>query len=287
MGDIPFKVQFAGGEPLLNQPVLEQILCYLKEYRPGVQCSIQTNGTLIQEDSIELLKRYRVGIGVSLDGKPQTNEKLRGRTQDVVEGIRLLGKKGIIINLNAVVCRENAAKLWELADMTAYFGNIHGIGLDLLRNAGRTKDGFVEKASEEELTEGLMRLKSRVDMLNRMLPRPIIVREFKKAEISLKKGILCRDYCYAASGSAFVVLPDGECYPCGSLAGMKEYYMGNVHSTVKAVGIHGETPKECAVCTYRNVCTGGCPSRGLLDGGFDRLDCVLKKTAFQFAQNIE
>ena len=284
MGDIPFKVQFAGGEPLLNLPLLEQVLCYLEKEKPGTQCSIQTNGTLLHNEAIELLKGYRVGIGVSLDGKPMINEKLRGRTKDALEGIQRLGQKGVIVNLNTVVCKENAGKLWEVADMAAYFGNIHGIGLDLLRNAGRTQDGNVKRASSEELAEGLIRLKERIDTWNRVLPRPLIVREFKKAEFALKSEKLCKDYCYAAQGNSFVVLPDGECYPCGSLAGRKQYYMGNVHSTVMPVKIPGEVPKECTVCIYGKVCTGGCPSRGLLNGGFDQLDCVLKKISFQLVQ---
>lgn len=284
MGDDPFKVQFAGGEPLLNQAVLIKTLEYLKETKPGTQCSIQTNATLLDDDNTELLKRHRVAVGVSLDGRPETNENLRGRTQEAVRGIFTLKKHGVWANLNAVVCSENAGKLSELADMAAYFGNIHGIGLDLLRNAGRAKENAVSKASAEELARGLDGLKKRLDILNKVMPHRVIVREFEKAKVMLKSENRCRDYCYAAQGNSYVVLPDGECYPCGSLAGDKKYYMGNVHTTVKAIGIPGERRQECASCSYEKACTGGCPSRGLLDGGFDELDCVLKKISFQFAQ---
>ena len=181
--------------------------------------------------------------------------------------------------------RDNAEHLADLVDMAVYLGNVGGIGLDLLRMTGRAEDGETGPAEAETLRLGLLRLKERLDAVNRLLERPLVVREFEKAACSLGAKKPCRDYCYAARGEAMAVLPQGDCYPCGSLAGRPEYYMGNVHSTVRPLRIGCARPERCGACVYREACSGGCPSRGILCGGFDELDCLMKKISFQFAQS--
>ena len=286
MGAYPFKIQFAGGEPLLNKPLLEEILDYLERERPDVSCAIQTNGTLIDDSFARMVKRHRLAVGVSMDGKPDKNEWLRGRTKAVIEGVRLLGDYGISLNLNTVVTAENVLHLADIVDMAVYFGNVRGIGLDLLRLSGRAMEKQVHRAEPGDLEEGLHLLKERLDTVNRLLKRPLVVREFQKAAYYLKTRNVCMDYCFASQGNSFVVLPDGECYPCGSLAGEKKYNMGNVHSAVTPIRINCTRPPQCSDCTYRSVCSGGCPSRGLLYGGFDELDCLMKKITFQFAEDV-
>ncbi len=287
MGEHPFKLQFAGGEPLLNLPLLEEILEYIRKNKPRAACSIQTNGTLLDDRAARLLEQNRVAVGVSLDGKPEINERLRGKTGKAVEGIRLLGEHGMMVNLNTVVTAENAEHLADMVDMAIYLGNVGGIGLDLLRCAGRAREGGAVRASAEALQKGLLDLKTRLDTVNRLLPRPLIVREFEKAKYYLAAEQPCMDYCYAAQGNSFVVLPGGDCYPCGSLAGQPQYSMGNVHSTVRPLRIDCTRPEKCRTCIYRRVCSGGCPSRGLLCGGFDELDCLMKKITFQFAEDAK
>lgn len=284
MGDTPFRLQFAGGEPLLNLPLLAEILEYIREYRIPARCSLQTNGTLITDEAAEILRAHRVAVGVSLDGGPKVNEKLRGHTQEVLAGIACLARHGMMVNLNAVVTEENAETLADLVDIAIYLGNVNGIGLDLLRIAGRARAGGIRPPTQEALQKGLAELKDRLDARNCLLKRKLVVREFEKAAYYLGTQHPCLDYCFAAQGRSYVVLPDGDCYPCGSLAGDRQYYMGNVHTAVHPVAIQCIRPRMCAACAYAKVCTGGCPSRGLLRGGFDELDCLMKKITFQFAE---
>lgn len=282
-----FKVQFAGGEPLLNLSLMKEILEYLAQEYPNTACSVQTNAALITEEAAALFKKYHVAVGVSMDGSPERNERLRGKTKEAINGIQILRKHGIMVNLNAVVTAENVLHLADLVDLALYLGNVGGIGLDLLRYAGRAKEGAVQRASAKQLEEGLLLLRKRLDYVNTFLDRPLIVREFEKASYYLETEAACKDYCYASQGKSFVVLPDGTCYPCGSLAGMEQYNMGNVHSTVHSLRINCERPEKCRTCVYQKACSGGCPSRGLLNGGFDELDCLMKIITFQFAEDAK
>jgi len=286
LSDKPLKIQFAGGEPLLNVPLIEQILDYASEKFKGVQFSIQTNGTLLDDDVIRLLKRHEVAIGVSLDGKLETNERSRGGTQGAVNGIRLLREHGVTININTVVSAANVSKLRDMVDLALYFGNVHGIGLDLLRNSGRAAalGSEVSAANGEILRDELRALYEYLKKTNAASPRKIVIREFEKARALLRNKTPGEDYCYAAQGNSYVVLPSGDCYPCGGLAHDSKYFMGNVYSKIKPLAIRCGRPAECADCRYAVICPGGCPARGLLSGGFDRLDCVMKKTTFELLE---
>lgn len=290
-GKEPFQVQIAGGEPLCN---LKAVRAILREASEDPRCrgiSIQTNATLIDDEIAELLARYHVAIGVSLDGAPEVNENQRGCTMRAIHGIQTLAGHGLCANLTCVVTAYNVLQLAGIADMAYYLGNIHGIGLDLLRAAGRAEkqdSPQTQPASREDLIKGLDALCTRLDQLDRILPpeRKIILREETKARFQMTAPHPCQDYCYAAQGKSYVVLPDGECYPCGSLAGDPRYDMGNVHRTIHPIEIHAERPQQCRRCEYAGICAGGCPSRGLLSGGSDPLDCVVKKYMFQRNKNI-
>jgi uncharacterized protein len=283
MGSGPFTLQFAGGEPLLNLPLMEKVMEYTHARFPDVRFAVQTNGTLLDEKAAALFKRYRVAIGVSLDGKVKTSEKQRGQSASALNGILLLNAHGLCANITAVVTRENADKLCEIVDMAVYLQNVRGIGLDLLRKAGRAgeSDSPAQCADKDALQRGLRALYHHLEEVNRLLPHPIIVREFEKTRCQFAHGVGDGVYCYAAQGDSYVVLPDGDCYPCGSLAGDSQYRMGNVHTGIERREIACSRPVECAACPWRKYCTGGCPSRGLLSGGFDELDCVMKKTIFE------
>jgi uncharacterized protein len=314
MGQAPLAIQFAGGEPLLNTRVIEAACAYAADRLADVRFAIQTNGTCLDGQAAELIKCYRMAVGVSLDGRPDINEHLRGNTSGTVSGIRLLAAHNLAVNLNAVVCDANVDSLDGLVDMAAYLGSVRGIGLDLLRLAGRAAAWAPDAvgtanpvaaapadapappappapAGPQELEAALMQLHRHLGAVNAGLVHKLVVREFERARVALRSARAAasprtaapapQPYCHAAEGRSFVVLPDGECYPCGSLAGQAAYRMGNVHRSVLPLSIACTPPADCAGCEHQGYCPGGCPSRGLLNGGFDRLDCVMRKTTYR------
>jgi uncharacterized protein len=288
MGE-PFKIQFTGGEPLLKADLMAEVMDYARFKNPGISFSLQTNGTLLNEESIRMLKKYQAAIGVSLDGLPETNERLRGKTREAVAGIALLGEAGLMVNLNTVVCDANAEKLHETADMALYLGNVRGIALDPLRLAGRAADygAAVKPASPSALLKGLELLRQRVEEINAASPRKLLVREFEKAKYLRDTENPVTDYCYAGRGASFVVLPNGDCYPCGNLAGRREYFMGNVRTGISAMALRYTRPGKCGACAHKRYCNGGCPSRSLLNGGCDESDCNIKQYIFSKIEERE
>lgn len=284
-----FKLQLAGGEPLLNFELIREIDKYFKKHKPDIKIQVQTNGTTIDDENAREIKAMNIAVGVSLDGPYEINEVLRGSTAHSVNGIKALGAAGVMVNLNCVVTKESIRQIDKLIDWAFYFGNVGGIGLDLLRETGRAEKSEIKKASPEQIKESLWKAHNRSVEIFKLTGKKIVIREIEDAKRQLAGVHTCTNYCHAASGSSVVVLPDGNLYPCGSLAGKSDYYMGNIHdeASYKKIILNNPKPEVCKACKYGELCTGACPARIIINGdgrGFTPEDCMLRKTAFEIIE---
>lgn len=284
----PLKIQFSGGEPMMNFGLIKSVIEEAGRMHLDASFQIQTNGTLIDAAAARFIKKNRIAVGVSLDGIPEINEATRGKTMEVVRGIQNLGREGVIINLNCVVTRMNVRFLERFVDFAFYLGNVAGIGLDLLRCAGKAADPLqAQSASADEIKSALIAMTQRSSMLYEKTGRHIIIREIEEAKMRLQRKSVPKGYCYASCGASFVVLPEGSVYPCGSLAGKADYAMGSVFDKIMPVKLDEGKNATCTRCSYGKVCPGACPSRYILniqENGARSLDCVLRKTAFMLAE---
>ena len=102
-------ITFHGGEPLLvGHHLLRKAFEIISRY-PKVIISIQTNGTLINEDVADLLAEYKVQVGVSLDGPAYMHDAYRRNIAGnpthelVMQGISRLKARGNIPGALATV----------------------------------------------------------------------------------------------------------------------------------------------------------------------------------------
>lgn len=94
------QIAFHGGEPLMMKKARFAEVCedLLAVRQPGTELlfAMQTNGTLIDAEWIELFGRYNVQVNVSLDGTKDVNDvqridkRGRGTYDQTVRGLRLL-----------------------------------------------------------------------------------------------------------------------------------------------------------------------------------------------------
>jgi uncharacterized protein len=274
-----FKLQFAGGEPLLNFPLMERVMEKASGMPSLIGMAVQTNGTLLGPGVARELKRRRVAVGVSLDGPPETNEATRGQSAAAIRGILALREEGIKTNITTVVSGANVECLEEMVDLAAYLENVHAIGFSLLRKAGRAAlpGAAARPPSPQALEAALRRLYARQE-LYRSMGKRIVLREFDKIEGRMSGRLPCSGYCPAVNAACLLVVPNGDVYPCGSLVGNPAFLMGNVHTSVDALSIEPFVFGRCEKCRYRPVCEGGCPARSMALGVADELDCVITQT---------
>ena len=287
MGSAPFSLQIAGGEPLLVPDRVEAIADYVRQKHPHTLISLQTNATRVTPSVAGMLRKHRIGVGVSLDGPPEVNEWQRGGTAQAIQGIQTLGRAGIRVGLNAVITAQSADALAKWAALAYTLGNVAGLALDLLRHFGRAmREDACRPASPDQIAAGLVALQARVRTLERLSGRTVVIREVAEARARLRTAAHAQ-HCYAACGRSFVVVPDGQVYACGSLVGDARYRVGHVSEpdSFRAVCLPQAESRRCTACRYRQACTKGCPSRMLGDaqGGF-AAECALRHTAFALAE---
>lgn len=285
-----FNIQLAGGEPLLNFGLIKRLYEEVKNKYPKVKISMQTNGTLITKDIAKKLKEMNISLGISLDGPPQINEQLRGKTKEVVDGLKNLAEEGVIVNLNCVVNNININYLSQLIDFAHYIGNVNGIGLDLLRETGYTiKNNNVSVANSDDIRKNIIKSNNRLNELAEITGRKLVIREIEEAKQRIKENKQCTGYCYAEFGQYLVISPDGSAYPCSSFVGNKDYYMGNILddkeiNIIKLDNSRSVDPYECRNCSYKVICPRACPARVIINNRFYEQDCALRKICFEIAE---
>jgi uncharacterized protein len=129
-----------GGEGLLvPKEDLERI--FARSYEKYKKSGIQTNGSLIDDDHIEMFKKYNVSVGVSIDGDGDLNElrqtfdpsKTNEATNKTIEAMKKLINNEIIFGLIITVHRSNGTpeKLPQLMNFIRWLGDI-GISTGIL-----------------------------------------------------------------------------------------------------------------------------------------------------------
>ena len=296
-----FKVQFSGGEPLLNFSLVRRVIEYLGSHQ-GVTFQLQTNGTLINGALARELKGLRIGLGVSLDGPPAVNDYLRpfpggsGSTMAVIRGLQSLAAEGVKVGLTAVLTAESVRSLPRLVELVSYLGNVHGISLDLLRPLGR--GAGVAPPEPAQLERAVLAALERAEELARLGGPRVGFREAERLKRLLAQGRVKDHYCFAVSGQSMAVLPDGSVYPCASLSGVEDFLLG--HIADPGFSLAGSfraarwfkqrlsLPSKCGNCPHSGFCGGGCFARayayhGRVDRPYEG-DCRLKQIIWQWAR---
>lgn len=265
-------LQIAGGEPTLVPDLLEEIVALARRAGFG-RILVQTNGIAIDARFLALVRDNRLGVGVSLDGPAEINDALRGRTAEVLAGLRHLDAAGIGFGITTVLTRDSVASLPRLAMLLAGFSGVRSIGLDILRPVGR--GGLDDLPRAAEVAKAHAALREALGWINARRAQPIKLREDSMVGCG---GDRTGAYCPAERGAAVVLVPSGALYPCASVAGDPDYACGSAGRPDFAALARGlRAPDDsCAGCTLAG-CRGRCPARALLSPRAAGLDCVLRR----------
>lgn len=291
----PFILQFSGGEPLLAFDVMEKIVLYVQQQSIPAIMQAQTNGSLFDHDRVDFLRQARVGIGVSLDGRPAVNDRLRrlatgeGSFRHILAGIQHLAGQGVEIGLTCVVVEDNVAELKGLVEMAYYLGNVRRIGFDLLRGQGR--GGQLEAPREEAISRGVWGALQTARQMERRTGQKMLIAQLERIEHLARGSAWGFAHCYAMNGEAAFVDARGGIYACSSLVGDERFRLGDT-----AAGIDEKRRREvaamiqnsmsfCRACPDFQLCGGGCFSRWYGSGCRNRAydgECALKRSCIRW-----
>ena len=263
-----------GGEPFLH-PQFRQILEGL--HRMGLLISLNTNGTLIDEDVVQWLKNCPpMRVNVSLYGASnETYERLcrnpKGFTQ-VTRAIQLLKDAGIAVKLNCSLTPHNASDLPAMAQFAKEQGLVLQVATYMfppLRKdeslVGKNdrfspQDAAYYMAYADYLTLGAERFAAQ------QCPSP----QYPE-DCGMGEGVRCR-----AGRCSFWITWQGEMMPCGMFPVKGENNVfakpfAHVWEQVKADTARITLPAQCGACSAKATCRA-CAAMVVTESGcFDKV----------------
>lgn len=289
-GGARFLLQFSGGEPLLRFPLIRKLVKVVEENGYDAQMQVQTNGSLLTRDIGRFLYDHNVGIGISCDGRRQTMDRTRkakdggSSFKEASKGFKNLYAEGIATGITCVVTDDMVEDLPGIADMAHFYGNVHQVGFDILREQGR--GAKLHAPTAEQMTKALEKTARRMDMLEMATGHHVHFTQEDRVARLLQTKQYEFPQCYAMNGEAAFIDVHGNIYACSSLMGRERYLLGTVATgrdpeKVAEVGAFiKKAMAACRTCEYFKLCGGGCFSRWLTHEGEVKLseaECAMKK----------
>ncbi len=279
---LPFHVQMTGGEPTLQPELIEWVASTTRKAGWPATLALQTNGTTMDRALVRLCAKYDIQVGVSLDGPPEVQEKLRGGALATIHAMKLLSQEGVPFRVTTVVTQQNAAHLKQIPLLLGAFKSARGVGMDLFVRKGRGVKGGVSQASAESLEKGITGFMATLSGVNARRTSPLRLREMDLLEQAFhrKKN---PPFCHACKGESLAIHPDGTIYPCSQTAGDPLFAAGTLDHpdrerlmTLKRFTLFSE---ECKTCVLADRCPGDCPGRQYYNRGEAiPLACVMYRT---------
>ena len=157
------NIEFQGGEPLINFPVIKHIVEYANEKakteRKHITYSLVSNLTLLTDEIKEFIKENNIGLSTSLDGDKEThdfNRPLHGNKPSydiVIDKIKDAQKDGLRIGAIETTTSKTLSRYRELVDtyIENEIGTIFirpltplGVAKERWSEIGYTPDEYVE-----------------------------------------------------------------------------------------------------------------------------------------------
>lgn len=273
-------VEFFGGEPLTNWPVVEAVLQRYGAVFDGtaIRYSITTNGSLVDDHIARVLRDHDVTVALSFDSPASTDRVsphlARRSARELLEGkIRALRRAGCGVNFNSVLSKDTVSHFdgRALVDYALEHGvRMVGLILDLDLDFYARED-LKRLAAEEVLS---------TYHYGHSCGLPIVGYWYQTfAQLAGHQGInLQTGYkTCPAEGCKLSVEPDGHLFICkccatplGHITKLDEALAGDAYRAYVRKGF--QNAPECAGCEIEGTCSGVC--MGALEERYGGLDVI-------------
>lgn len=298
------EIDFFGGEPLVNMPVLKHITNYVrkreKEVNKIFKLTMTTNGVLLNDSTIKFLNDNNINVVISLDGRKEIHDCMRPD----------MGGNGTydrsVANFKKLVNSRNDENYYMRGTYTKY-------NLDFTKDVISMYDeGFDILSIEPVIAKDADYAITKTDL-------PRVFKEYDKlvdTYLQYKKDVhgffffhfnidLNNGPCVAkrlsgcgAGHEYFAVAANGDMYPCHQFVGREKYLLGNIFTGVTNNDIpqqfrncHVLNKEKCRTCWARYFCSGGCHANAdLFNGDIYKpyeLGCELQKKRLECAIAVQ
>lgn len=295
LGDVTRKhnqinfVQFIGGEPLLNLPVMYEICSELDYFvQQGIlikmpKIAAVTNLTVLSDKHIVLFKKYDFDLTISLDGPVKIHDRLRpcknknsGTHDTITRNIDKISNANISYNFEATYTRLHYEENITFINLLNYFMNWNPGSIDIIMVA-LPKNDPNGCSNDFEIKEIIKWQIAAIDFcIDKLYSGEIIpyglFRDTVSLIISEKKHM--DDYC-PAEKSNLAISADGKIYGCHMFTNQKQHLLDlsdNIGNSLRSDqsqdlseipivvdDVHKKLPikadaNECKTCWARQWC---------------------------------
>jgi len=252
-------VIFYGGEPLLRLDKIREIM----DANPAARFVVQTNGLLLDKLEPQYLRRFE-SLFVSLDGNEALTDLYRGRGtySKVASNLRRIRDDGfdgeIVARMTVEEATEIDAQVLALINSSHLpVSSVHWQLDALFWQNDYPKRRFAEWIAENYNPRLRRLVRTWVDYMNthgevwRLYP-------FVGIMESMLSGRPSHLRC-GAGWCVFNIQTDGSITPCPVMAGMKDFYLGNINETTpKTLKDSVFVSEPCTSCQILKICGGRC-----------------------------
>lgn len=261
---------FFGGEPLLNIKIIEVVCNEVKRLAPDKSryFGMITNGTIFNNKILDLIKKFKIHLTISIDGPPEVHDKLRkfpngkGSFSKIASNIEKIKK----------FCQNEIEIHYELTYTSLHesMGITKEDCVSFLRKKLGLKNGVIVDVTppSEELAYLKPKFSAKKATLFNFLENPGVIEWYYPfLSYFIHKKFL--KYICGIGVSHFTVATNGDIYPCQLFIGHSEFVLGNVKEFLFLEGKYEkakeilslwdkEKNEECKNCWAKYMCKD-CP----------------------------
>lgn len=265
-------ITFHGGEPLLiGYDLLKKGFDMVKKY-PNTVLAIQTNGTLINDEIIQLFADYKVRVGISIDGPKYMHDAYRyniageGSFDMIYRNIEKMRAAGVLVGALATVTDITVK---NPTDFYMFFRNLN---LDFSFNPCFTDPNLPSSYNVLNMGEFIEFYKQMFDLWVNDKEGKLSISCFERilSAMSIKSSPWMEVCTYIpdCSRTTVAINSDGEFYRCLHYCMDRKNLIGKISkdNLNKALGDSVLSARwdclkntECKDCDIQEYCCGGCP----------------------------
>lgn len=229
------NITFFGGEPLLAYDAIKSICEYMDG--TGIDFFLQTNGTILNQEILELIEKYRITVTVSVDGPKEVHDKYRiykngmPTFEHIKQNINKINRNNkyasYVQSTYTEYSRSNYTPTQIKRSIKEDF-NIENISLvEVVSDDPELKIKHTETVKQEHIDVK----KAFLDMSNHSYDSDSICINIISAFIS----DTISDYFCNAGVEQITIDTNGDIWPCQLFVNKSEYHMGNILSGCEVV----------------------------------------------------
>ena len=266
--DPPLKLNWFGGEPLMNAQLIDKIIRRVGECGFQFESHIITNGSLITKKMLSKFKKWHVrSVQITLDGTEQRYAEKKAYPPSfkkpfakILDHIEWVAEAGIHVDVRLNTDHENIEDMIDLIYLlqARFDGNNNVVYYP----------AFVT-GTDSKLTE-----REKVDFIKRIF---VSLANPQKLSITTRLYSSPRTSpCMKNDPRSFSVDVYGRVYGCEHLVGRPKESLGTLKRLPDKINKEREAEnlrEECQACVFLPKCMGGCASNFATgDGG-----CMIEK----------